>query len=600
MSEPAAESPPVRSSPNLFRLLKLRVWLGDIVRPNEVQVTLFWAGVIGFLGACSSILFRIASDFLNFLFTQKHGGYAAGFGDLGWWQRLLIPTFGGLLAGATLLFATRLSRKASSTDYMEAVVLGDGDVPVRLSLVKSLSALFSIASGASIGREGPMVQLSAMLASAVGRVIKLPIPRRRLIVACGAAAGIASAYNAPIAGSLFVAEIVLGSLAMESFGPLVFSSVVATLTVRQFFGASALYKTAEFSLNSVWEILPYCFLGLVCGAASPLFLRGLKLSEKAFALSKLPLPARLAAGGLGVGILATMHPEVCGNGYTLAESILRGDWLWKGLLYVLVLKLLATASTFGSGAVGGVFTPTLCIGASIGYLYGVGVEHVWHATALSPSALALVAMGAFLAATTHAPIMAILMIFELTLDYQIILPLMLCCVIAYYTSLGFEKKSIYSDALKRKGGGLFEQQMSNLRVANFMRESPASVQVTASFEQVAQNFVTNRFNYLYVTDKNLRFAGAICLHDIKAYLNQPEIAHIVTARDLIREEFTTLTPEVSLVDALKTFSHHDGERIPVIDNSKTQKLIGSISKTDLILSLAENSTAKEAPPALAA
>ncbi len=583
----ALEKP--RASDRLIRLLKVRVWLGEIIRPNEVQATLFWAGVVGFLGAWSSILFRLASDFLNFVFTQKHGGYAAGFAALGWWQRLLIPTMGGLLAGFSLLLATRISSK-SSTDYMEAVVLGDGSVPVRISLIKSLSALFSIASGASIGREGPLVQLSAMIASALGRIIKLPIPRRRLIVACGAAAGIASAYNAPIAGSLFVAEIVLGSMAMESFGPLVFASVVATMTVRQFFGPDALYKTAEFSLNSAWEILPYCLLGIICGVSGPVFLRGLKLSEKVFELSKLPLPLRLAAGGLGVGLLAMLHPEVCGNGYTLAQSILRGDWVWKSLLYILVLKLLATASTFGSGAVGGVFTPTLCVGASLGYIYGAGVSHVWHATALSQGAMALVGMAAFLAATTHAPIMAILMVFELTLDYQIILPLMLCCVIAYYTSLGFEKKSIYSDSLKRKGGGLFEQQMASLRVASLMKENPASVLVTASFEQVAQNFVTNRFNYLYVTDKDSHFAGAISLHDIKNYLNQPEIANIVTARDLVLDEFVTITPEVSLAEALKTFSQHEGERIPVVDND--QKLIGSISKTDLILSLA-GSTAKE-------
>jgi len=596
MSAPAPDAAPAGPSVSqlVLRLLKVRVWLGEIIRPNEVQVTLFWAGIIGFIGAWSSILFRLASDFLNFLFTQKHGGYAAGFGALSWWQRLIIPAIGGLLAGMSLSLGERFSRKTSSTDYMEAVVLGDGNVPVRLSLIKSLSALFSIASGASIGREGPLVQLSAMLASAVGRLIKLPIPRRRLIVACGAAAGIASAYNAPIAGSLFVAEIVLGSLAMESFGPLVFSSVVATMTVRAFFGQNALYKTAQFGLNSAWEILPYCLLGLVCGAAAPFFLRGLKLSEKVFALSKLPVPLRLAAGGLVVGVLAMLHPEVCGNGYTLAESILRGDWIWKSLLYILVLKLLATAATFGSGAVGGVFTPTLCVGASIGYLYGAGVDYVWHATALSPSALALVGMGAFLAATTHAPIMAIIMIFELTLDYQIILPLMLCCVVAYYTSLGFEKKSIYSDALRRKGGGLFEQQMAHLRVADLMRENPTSVPVTASFGQVAQNFVTNHFNYLYVTDKDSRFAGAISLHDIKSYLNQPEIAEIVTARDLIREEFTTITPEVSLAEALKTFSHHDAERIPVVENRTNQKLIGSISKTDLILSFAESSSKEPA------
>lgn len=585
MTDPTAARPNLNQ--RLLRLLKIRVWLGDIIRPSELQVTLFWSGMIGFLGALSSLLFRFLSDHLRLIATQGHG-----FASLARWHLLLVTTVGGLLAGITVALGTRLYKKNSSTDYMEAVVLGDGNVPVRPSLIKSLSALFSISSGASIGSEGPLVQLSAMLASLVGRFQKLPAPRRRLMVACGAAAGIASAYNAPIAGSMFVAEILLGSLAMESFGPLVFASVVATLTLRQFRGENALYGTAQFRLNSAWETAPYLLLGLICGMAAPYFLRGLRLSEKAFTLSKLPIPLKLALGGLGVGMLAMFQPEICGNGYSVIETILKGGWAWKTLLVILILKLLATATTFGSGAVGGVFTPTLSIGASFGYLYGIALGHVWHSTALSPSALALVGMGSFLAATTHAPIMAIIMLFEMTLDYQIILPLMLGCVVAYYTSMNIETGSIYSEALKRKGAGLFERQLADLRVSSFMKPNPASVVVTASFDQIAQNFVTNRFNYLYVTDNADGFAGVISLHDIKPYLNQPDIAEIVTARDLIREEFATITPDVSLAEALKTFLHHDGERIPVVDGSSNRKLIGSISKTDLILSLAESSTPK--------
>ena len=175
----------------------------------------------------------------------------------------------------------------------------------------------------------------------------------------GRRAGIASAYNTPIGGALFVAEVILGSLSMESFGPLVFSSVVATLTVRQFLGSNPLYEISMHDmvkLGSNWEIIPHLLLGLTAGLAAPWFLRGLRWSEKLFAATKLPPPLRLALGGLVVGALATAYPQVCGNGYSVINDLLHGNWLWKGVLAVLVFKLLATAATFGSGAVGGVFT----------------------------------------------------------------------------------------------------------------------------------------------------------------------------------------------------------------------------------------------------
>ena len=243
---------------------------------------------------------------MHYLLTHSTKGLVASFTAMPHWQRFITPAMGGALAGATILFGMQFSRKSKSTDYMEAIVLGEGNVPFRSSLVKSVSALFTIATGGSIGREGPLVQLAAVVASMPGRWRKWPAPRRRLIVACGAAAGIASAYNAPIAGALFVAEIILGSVAMESFGPLVFASVIATITVRQspVIGDSPLYNVPSFKLNAPWEIFPYAVLGVIAGLMAPWFLRFLKLCETWFEKSRLPLIPRLALGGAIVGGLA--------------------------------------------------------------------------------------------------------------------------------------------------------------------------------------------------------------------------------------------------------------------------------------------------------
>ncbi len=581
----------------MLPLLKIWVKFLEIIRPSELQVTLAWAGFIGFLGAVSSVAFREATKKVHWLLTGESGGAVESFAHLKPWARLLVPVVGGFAAGITLFFGNRLKPRNSSTDYMEAIVLGNGTISARMSVVKCLSAMFSIASGASIGREGPLVQLSAVLASIAGRFRKMQPLRLRLLVACGAAAGIASAYNAPIGGALFVSEIVLRSVAMETFGPLVFASVVATLTVRQFLGGNPLYEIppVDARLHSNWEIILYLLLGALAGGIAPLFLWTLRASERLF--EKLPGPGflKLAAGGLVVGILSVGCPEVCGNGYSLVTGILKGGYVWHVLLLILVLKLVATAATFGSGAVGGVFTPTLFVGAGTGYLFALAAQHVWLGAPLVPSSFTLIGMGALLSATTHAPIMAILMLFELTLDYQMILPLMLACVVAHYVSLSFEPKSIYADSLKRKGAGTYQQQLGEIRVSELMKPSPASVRETAPFLEIAENFILNRFSYLYVVDEAGAFKGVISLHDIKSYLNNPELATIVIARDLLREKFPTITPEALLMDALQKFTQHDGDRLPVIEDAAQRRLIGSISKTDLLLALAEQAKTEDTP-----
>jgi chloride channel protein, CIC family len=567
-----------------LRRLKFWVWVQEWIRPTELQGTLIWAGVIGFAGAVCSIAYRIATSFLHKILTGSSApGLVESFTELPPWGRLVVPAIGGLIAGTIIHFGSRFRGQITTTDYMEAVVLGDGRISARQSLVKSLSALFTNASGGSIGREGPLVQLAAMVASLAGRVQRWTTPRLRLLVACGAAAGIASAYNAPISGSVFVAEIVLGSMAMEIFGPLVFASVIATLTVRAFLGPGPLYQIPLFRLNRNWEIIPYLLLGLTSGLVAPWFIRLLRASENWAGKISAPVYLKMCVGGLIVGMLAVFYPQVCGNGYSVVNEILGGQWLWETLALILIFKVLATAATFGSGAVGGVFTPTLFVGASLGFLFGTATQYATGSALLNPSAFAIVGMGAFLAAATHAPIMAIVMIFELTLDYQIILPLMLACVVGYYTSIKIEKHSIYAEALKRKGAGDYARQLAELHVRDLMKPNPLTVSPTTGFSEIAEKFIATRFNYLYVTDHG-GFLGAVSLHDIKSYLNTPELAKVVIAGDLLRDSFPLVRADASLIEALERFSHHDGERLPVVSHER--HLVGSIAKTDVILALA--------------
>jgi CIC family chloride channel protein len=576
----------------LLRLLRWRLWIIEKLRPSPWQETLFWAAGAGVLGALASLAFRGGIDLIHYFLTGTAEGMVDSFRDLEWWQRLAIPATGGLMAGLVLLFGKRLHQGQSSTDYMEAILIGSGKLPFRATVVKSTAAMFSIASGGSIGREGPMVQLSSVVASWLGRRGRLSAPQLRLLVACGAAAGIASAYNAPIAGSFFVAEIILGTIAMESLGPLAVAAVAATLTIRTLSDAHTLYAVPSFTMHSLWEIGPFIMLGLIAGTVAPIFLRSLRTVEGWFARTQLPLPVRLMLGGLIVGALAVWVPEVCGNGYSVVVTILNGQLIWTTLVLVLVCKWIATAASFGSGAPGGVFTPTLFMGASLGYLFGFSVNMVWPAGASDPRAFALVGMGALLAAASHAPVMAIIMLFEMTLSYDIIMPLMLCSVIAYYTARGIENQSLYSEALKKKAAEAPEVVQLPGIVADLVKSQAAPVLLTTRFEEIARLFLHTRHEEIYVSTPEGDFAGAISLHDIKPYLNDPAVAAHVIAGDLLRDDVPPVALRAPLAEALRVFAQHAGQTLPVVESAQG-RLAGILVKNDLLLALLEGRGAEK-------
>lgn len=543
---------------------------------------LVWSVVVGVAGAFATIAFREGISLLQLAIAGQSGSFVSMAKRMPWTERIWLPAAGGLIAGFLLLVARRHADKNSHTDYMEAVAIGDGVVPVRLSFWRSVSSLFTISSGGSIGREGPMVQLAALCASLIGRVVHLDPARLRLLVACGAAAGITSAYSAPIAGAFFVTEIVLGSMAMESFGPVVVSAVVANITMREFTRYQPPYEMPPFPPVAGLEVLLFVALGILCGAAAPQFLRMLDVSKAAFRKLPLPLPLRLALGGFVVGILSIWSPEVWGNGYSVVNSILHSPWTWTALVFVLVFKLIATAATAGSGAVGGVFTPTLFVGAVVGSLFGIGMHAVWpHATS-APYAYAMVGMGAFLAGATQAPLMAILMIFEMTLSYQVVLPLMLSCVVAYFVARAIGKTSMYEITLHRNRE---EQERSRLRATQMrelIRPAETVVHLGATVPEMTRVFLEYPVKYLYVADKDDAFLGVVALKDITSDLIEKRDTSTKTAADYLQPHFDVLTPDMSLGVALQHFLAFQGERLPVVESAAHPKLAGVVYKTSLL------------------
>jgi CIC family chloride channel protein len=569
------------------RLLVLRARLQAFFHMADWQLLLLWAIPAGLLGALATELFRSALYWVDQLLLGQGGSLVALAKSLPSWARVLVPVTGGVLAGAVLSGLARLNRGQPPlhADYMEATVMGDGRIPTQTSLLRSLSSLISIASGGSIGREGSMVQLAALSASWLGQWRHWPADRLRLLVACGAAAGITSAYNAPIAGAFFVAEVVLGTMAMESLGPVMVASVVANVAMRAFPGYQTPYLMPVFPAVAGLEVFLFALLGVLVGAGAALFLRGLGAGRQLFSKLPLPLPLRLGLGGLVVGLISIEWPEVWGNGYSVVNSMLHSSWPLQALLLLLAAKAVATMATVGSGAVGGVFTPALFFGCVMGDVYGVGVHAMWPQSTSEPFAYAIVGMGAFLAGSTQAPLMAVLMIFEMTLSYQVMLPLMMASVVAYFVARSANSGSMYDITLRRLARRDEQRRLRTQHVRDLIQPAQTVVGLDARLEAMSQLFLQYPVKYLYATDSVGRYRGVVPLKTLSAGSGLADL----TARragDLLSDEIQPLTADMGLPEALQRFMEHQGERLPVIESMEVPTLLGVVHKSALLATYA--------------
>jgi len=551
---------------------------------THLQGILLWAGLIGLSGALITALFGWLVEAFAWALTGMTGDVTVVARSLAPWQRLMVPFLGSLVAGLILQFGIRLTRGRRPTDYMEAVSVGDGYISVRASLVRSSSSICTIGSGGSIGREGAMVQLAAMVGSLIGRILNFPPRTRRLLVACGAAAGIASAYNAPLAASVFVSEILLGSIEFESMGPIIVSAVVANTTLHEMLGYSPVYQMPTVQVADPAELLFYLLLGMLAGPLAPVFLRTLEWGRSLF--QRLPdvVSLRLALGGLVVGVMSVTNPDVWGNGYGVVNSILHQSWTWDALLAVLLLKLLATSAMVGSGAVGGVFTPTLFCGAVLGALTGTLVNYLAPHLAGPPSAYAVVGMGAFLGATTHAPLMSILMVFEMTRQYEVVLPLMLATIVADHLArrLG-QGKSIYSESLKRALGNRDPFELVDLVHADEPVADPSM-----GLETLKHRFSHSTFNYLAVVNPQGHWLGVVARRSL---MEAPAGA---TAADLLVPNCRALSADMSFQEALAVASQIRSENLSLVEGPE-QRYLGMVTKSDLLAAVQREMRQQEKP-----
>jgi CIC family chloride channel protein len=497
--------------------------------------------------------------------------------------RALIPAIGGLLAGLVLALGSRWAGGARGWDILEAVVLRNGVLPLRSALVRAASSLVTQASAGAVGREGPIVLVAAAAASGLGGRFGVPTRERRLLVACGIAAGLACAYNTPLGAALFAMEIILGSFSLEAFAPLAISSATATLLTWAAFGRDPVFQVPAATLSAPWEIALYAALGVLGGAVAALFLAALRASAALYTRSRLPRPLAMASAGIALGLVTLRYPEIVGNGREAIAALFTRPLGVEHVLALLALRLVVTPLAVGSGTVGGVFTPTLFVGAMLGHAFGAGVHRLAPALGADPTAFALAGMGFLLAGTTHAPLTAVVMVFEMTLDYGIVVPLLLGSAVASLVATRLSANSVYTEALERKAvgedaGGALDV----LRVADLVRPEQVTVAPELALPQLLDALVASRRNHVYVVDERGGFAGAVNLHDVNEALRAGEGAGTLAARDVMRRHFEVTVPEEGLPRVLERFAAQESERLPVVQDLESRRLVGTISKRDIL------------------
>lgn len=563
------------------RLLNLKK-----LQANEHTIMAVMGAAVGLAGGFGAVGFRYLIDFFQ---TLAYGGKQDLLDlvvNLPWYYRVIVPAIGGLIVGPLVYFFAREAKGHGVPEVMEAVALKGGVIRKRVVVVKTLASAISISTGGSVGREGPIVQIGSAIGSVLGQFMKVSADRMRTLVGCGAAAGIAATFNAPIAGSMFALEVILGDFGLATFSPIVISSVAATAVSRAYLGDTPAFIVPVYELVSAWELPMYLVMGIFCAAVGVMFTKILYRIEDLFDELKFPDYLKGIIGGLILGTAALLFPQIMGVGYGAINMALMQKMAWWLLLILVPIKILATSITIGSGGSGGIFAPSLFMGAVAGGFFGFVVNQLFPGITASAGAYSIVGMGAVVSATTHGPLAAILILFEMTGTYKIILPLMLACIIATIAGRQFMRESIYTLKLMRRGIDIKEGKEVNILKSIFVKDvmNPDVETITEALPlgQMGQLISKSKFNSFPVINDQKQLIGIVSFNDYNEAIFDENLKDLVVAKDLASTDLVTASLDDNLYTALEKISLKDFAVLPVVSAQDPSSLEGVISRRDII------------------
>jgi len=547
------------------------------------------AAIIGVFGALIAIAFRWMIDAFQEIFFV--GGTTVD-NSLGIWI-LIVPAIGAVFVGVLVYWVAPEVKGAGVADVMRGLVANRGRFRARVPAMKALTSAITLGSGGSGGREGPIVQIGASFASAVGQALKLTTTELRIMVACGAAGAIAATFNTPIAGAVFALELLLLEFKTRSFIPLIVSTVFATLVSRTYFGNYPTFDiAAEYTLVNPYELVFYLVLGLLAGLAGVMFIKVFYKMENTFDSISIPMYAKPVVGALFVGAIGLFYPEALGVGYESVAGVLNGSIdlptapvmaiIFLGLL--LVLKMVATSLTLGSGGSAGLFGPSLFLGAMLGAAFGIFVNEVSPFEAAHFGAYAMVGMAAVFASTSRATLTAILMLFEMTSAYDIILPLMFACVVSDAVSSLLSKETIYTAKLAKQGIRYVQDLSVNIlestRVKDAMTVEYVAVKEDTPLRKVVDMHLYTGTKGFPVVSSDGRLKGVITLNDVRKAFDSDKRNALV--REVMTKRVVTVYPDETLQTAMEKMVLRKFGHLPVVDPNRPNKLVGMLDREAIL------------------
>jgi len=563
--------------------------LGGYLRELSPPSRRFWmlvplTGIIAGIGAVAGVHFM---QLVQEIAWHGSGSLLDVARAAPWWRRLIVPTLAGLLIVVVSLGLGPAAEGHGSSEILESIWVRSGRVPLRAALARGFLTLVAVAMGASVGREGALIYFGAAAASWIGRRANVDADQLKLLVACGASAGIAAAYNTPIGGALFGLEVFLGGLALELYGPIIFATVTATLISRTLLEDHPSYVIPPYKLTHARELVLYLVLGALVGVVSALFVRTVEMTARWSQLvSKrvkriLPIAALAILGASGIA-----YPQLFGNGYDTVNQALVGA-LPLGLILALpLLKLAVSALCASSGVPGGLFTPSLFVGALTGAAFGTAAHWLWPNVVPSTGGYVLVGMAAILAGSTHATMAAALMMFEMTGSYGVILPLLAACVISAVVSRALTPESIYTAPLKRKGVELPRitrpAWMQRTGVASLVRaDAPKVEPQTRLGDVVARMASLAEGDDLFVIGDDGELWGIITLETLREVLADLPDLDLVVAADIM-ERVGAVSVDASLWEATRRALAAESTRLAVVSPRQGNRFVGTLAIPDVL------------------
>ncbi len=557
---------------------------------NEQFRMVLIATFIGLVAGGANIIFRMVVELVHRqIFVRGHELLAIGQGG---WHLLLLPLIP--MAGMVLLIPLSLLYPGEVngygfTKFLRQVNLEGGIIRFRTVVLKILSCSLTLGTGGSAGVEGPIAQVGGALGSTLGQFFRVSGVRMKVYIAAGCAAGIAAMFNAPIAGVFFAAEIVLlGTYEIGSFAALVIASAMATVVSRAYYGVAPAFPVPPYQLvNPLVEVPLYSVLGVIMGLIAVFHIKVFYTVRDRFAAFTLHPQLKPIFGALLIGIIGIAFPQVMGDGYDYLTAVLDGHGLVLIMAVLIFLKIIATAITLGSGGAGGVFAPALFIGGMVGGTFG-GLVHLWlPGHTANPGAYAAVGIGAFLAAATHAPLTAIFLLFEMTGNYRIIVPIMLSSIIGTMVAARLNHDSIDTVDFSREGIDIHEGRetavMRSIKVGSLITEDVDFISEEANVDQLLTIFSMAQSGFYFpVVDATGRMTGVVSLQDVKSILHDEELRLSATVGNICARKVVVLTPDETLYDAMRIFDSMGIEEIPVVESPDNRWVVGMLKRRDAI------------------